>query len=401
MTSAGAEQKERKAVENLGKLVGGEKLVGCRFKYRPEEELGRIFVKATAVAEGGEGLEVKNVGTGDVYPNVQLSELSIGLNSRSETDPLIHLLKENGLEANPYLKRRTETPEARPRSEAFHTPEEAGAENFFAGRIPRNREEDHMRFRSPRFAEAREVFPGQPRLMQGGVRVEARNLNFGGPGVEARVLPEFEGFGEVPPGFDRATRPQVQQPYTDRRAFERAPRHGYQPYAEPGYRANLYGGGLGHGDSYPQVGAQPFPLDSLQTRIDLLEQQVRANTDKAAMESEIKRHATAIDPFKKRGLFAQHEILSAIYAVPEAHKGPLSLSHELGVFLKNRCIKLSYMAEDLATFAQQKVREVGEKPTASQVAQIEKDILRYFQEKRVKAEDVLAKHPEWLRDEIR
>lgn len=94
-------------------------------------------------------------------------------------------------------------------------------------------------------------------------------------------------------------------------------------------------------------------------------------------------------------------MFSAIYAAPVAHKRPLSLAYELGVFLKNRCIKLSYMADGLSTFAQQKVREHGENPTAAQVAEIEKEILRNYQEKRVKAEDVLAKHPEWLRDEYR
>ena len=135
--------------------------------------------------------------------------------------------------------------------------------------------------------------------------------------------------------------------------------------------------------------------------MDQLEERVQANTDKAAMESEIKRYATAIDPFKKRGLFAQLEMFAAIYAAPTSHKGPLALAYELGVFLKNRCIRLSYMAEDLATYAQQKVREIGETPTAGQVASVEKEILKYFQEKRVKAEDTLAKHPEWLRDENR
>ncbi|GAQ87421.1 hypothetical protein KFL_003510150 [Klebsormidium nitens] len=73
----------------------------------------------------------------------------------------------------------------------------------------------------------------------------------------------------------------------------------------------------------------------------------------------------------------------------------------MSVFLKNRCIRLNYLAEDLNTFAQQKVRELGENPTATQVAAVEREVLRCFQEKKVKAEEVLAKHPEWLREKNR
>lgn len=239
----------------------------------------------------------------------------------------------------------------------------------------------------------------RPGLMHGEINVEARNLNFGGQGGMGRAQPGFERLGETPPGFERVARPQTQETFGGRTNFERVQRPTFPQYPGQGYRPYAYPADFGMGEQQQLGEAQPF--DRLQSRIDQLEAQVRANTDKAAMESEIKPHATAIDPFKKRGLFAQHEILAAIYAAPEDHKAPLALSHELGVFLKNRCIKLSYMAEDLATYAQQKVREAGEKPTAAQIAQIEKDILRYFQEKRVKAEDVLAKHPEWLREEYR
>ena len=104
MDGAAAEPREKKMVENLGKLVGREKLIGCRFKYRPVEQLGRIFVKVTGVTEGESGLELKNLETDESYSNVQPSNLSIGAKSRSQEDPLIALLRENGMEVSPFVK---------------------------------------------------------------------------------------------------------------------------------------------------------------------------------------------------------------------------------------------------------------------------------------------------------
>lgn len=401
MTSLTAEQREKKVIENLGKLVGSEKLVGCRFKYRPVVERNRIFVKATGVAKEGEGLVVKDQETGEFFEKVPLEELSIGIRSRNGADPLIALVNEIGLDTNPYLKNPVGTPEAGGRSERFHTPEEPGLESIQRERIERSREGEFAGFRRPTYAEAREMLAGRPGYVQAGVNVEVSNLSFGGPGSAEYAPPGYEGLAEPPPGFGRAARPQMQRPFAGRQDFGRIPRQTVPLYQEPANGENPFVGDYAFGEQQQPAGNQAQPLDRLQMRIDQLEEQVRANTDKAAMESEIKRHATAIDPFRRRGLFAQHEMLAAIYAAPEAHKGPLVLSHNLGVFLKNRCIKLSYMAEDLATYAQQKIREIGEKPTKNQVAMVEKNVLRYFQEKRVKAEDVLAKHPEWLRDENR
>lgn len=157
MTSVGAEQKEKKVVENLAKLVESERLVGCRFKYRPAEDENRIFVKVTALSEGGEGFDVKNSETGEVYAKVQPNQLSIGLKSRSDGDPLISLLRENGLEASLYLKSQGESPEGGLRSERFHTPEEPGLEPFFQQRFVRNSDGQYAGFRGPRYAEAREI----------------------------------------------------------------------------------------------------------------------------------------------------------------------------------------------------------------------------------------------------
>lgn len=138
--------------------------------------------------------------------------------------------------------------------------------------------------------------------------------------------------------------------------------------------------------------------DEISARVRMLERQVRANKAKAAIEAETKRMATAINPATDRGLQLQHEMYAAIYAAEKNQKGGLALAGDTGVFLRNRCRRLGYMAEDITTYAQQKVAELGEDATEEQIAEVDKKILRFYQDKRVKAEEVLAKHPEWLRD---
>ncbi|GAQ90095.1 reverse transcriptase [Klebsormidium nitens] len=252
-------------------------------------------------------------------------------------------------------------------------------------------------FREP--SREREAPTDRPGLFQWAARPDE-----GEPGERSRPRGrtplEFEEMPGGPPGFGRVREEEAQRSYCQQPSLERPFRQGFASQPDQQFAANPYLGGFRILENAQPAAAHPNPSD-FQSRLAHLEEQVRANTDKAAMESELRRHATAIDPFKKRGLFAQHEMFSAIYAAPTAHKGTLALADDMGVFLKNRCIKLNYMAEDIHTFAQQKVRELGENPTAAQVAAVEKEVLRCFQEKKVKAEEVLAKHPEWLREENR
>lgn len=421
MQSVNAEQREKRLVENLCKLVGPEKLVGLRFKYRPAEEVGRIFVKATKVLENGESFELKNVDSEVVYNKVPASQLSIGVRTRSEGDPLIQLMRETGMEVAAFLKPAQRSPELDTQSERFGTPEGAlrepvsaglglGATGRLQGAIQNRdwlaarehgaaRGRGNEEFGGP-YPEYRQEVPlwetGQYR---GGTREEGFRTTMGLARPSFGTPQGFQQNGAAPLGFQRmGEQEQFRQPAPYRSPYEPIPRQGPQLAHGQGTFGERAPRGRGEELSLEERGGLPPELLS---RIASLERKVQANTDKVAMESEIKRYATAIDPFKKRGLFAQHEMFAALYSAPTAHKGSLALAYELGVFLKNRCIKLSYMADGLSTFAQQKVREMGENPTAAQVAEAEKEILRDFQEKRVKAEDVLAKHPEWLREEYR
>lgn len=103
MEALGAERREKRQVENLSKIVGLEKLEGLRFKFRPEGQLGRVFVKVLGKTE--QGLNVRAIESGTEYNDVPPEQLSIGVATRREGDPLIELLKENGMESEQYLQR--------------------------------------------------------------------------------------------------------------------------------------------------------------------------------------------------------------------------------------------------------------------------------------------------------
>lgn len=210
-----------------------------------------------------------------------------------------------------------------------------------------------------------------------------------------------------PPGFQQPDRAPFLNP-SDQRSFHtpigqhsvHSPVDNRNPVPDQGRRSRMASSG-------PAAAAEPRqrrderradPGDEISARVRTLERQLIANRAKSAMEAETKRMATAINPATDRGLQLQHEMYAAIYAAEKNQKGGLALAGDLGVFLRNRCRRLGYMAEDITTYAQQKVAELGEDATEEQIAEVDKKILRFFQDKRVKAEEVLAKLPEWLRD---
>lgn len=176
MEVLGAERRERRHVENLSKLVGLEKLEGLRFKYRPQGQLGRIFVKVVGGTE--QGVDLRAVESGNEYKDVPPSQLSIGIGTRREGDPLMVLLKENGMESEMYLQRqsfgsdgqRAEfgtplegweefPPAARNPARGFSAPVAFGRGNFDFHRGPLGQ---HEEFRRP--VPMRPGFHNQPRF---------------------------------------------------------------------------------------------------------------------------------------------------------------------------------------------------------------------------------------------
>ncbi|GAQ80066.1 putative DNA/RNA polymerases [Klebsormidium nitens] len=120
--------------------------------------------------------------------------------------------------------------------------------------------------------------------------------------------------------------------------------------------------------------------EELRARLKNIEKQLHANKAKTAIESEMKKLASAINPVTIRGLLLQHEMYAAIYAAEKNQKGGLALAGDFGVFIRNRCRRLSYMAEDICTYAQQKVAELGEDATDAEISEVDKKILRFYPE---------------------
>ncbi|GAQ85558.1 hypothetical protein KFL_002410090 [Klebsormidium nitens] len=342
--------------------------------YPALTEESRIFVKV--VGRSGDNLNLKAVESGAEYKDVPPSQLSIGIGTRREGDPLLVMLKENGMESDQYVQRQSLGTEGR-RAE-FGTPMEGGADLDSGSTDPDSSKPDNN-------THPEEVPAFQP------------------------FFPPAAGRGNLgpPPGF----RPREQPPSRNQsaqRSFHTPPEQ--YSAASPGVNRNLLtetGRHSATASSRPAAAAQPKekkedksgdPGEELRARLKNIEKQLNANKAKTAIESEMKKLASAINPVTDRGLLLQHEMYAAIYAAEKNQKGGLALAGDFGVFLRNRCRRLSYMAEDVCTYAQQKVAELGEDATDAEIAEVDKKILRFYQDKRVKAEEVLGKHPEWLRD---
>lgn len=98
-------EEEKRLVENLCTLVGARKLIGVRLKYKPPGEIGRVFVKVLGVSPATGRFELQAVESGAKYNDVPAGDLSIGTGSRREGDPLIELLRSNGMQDEPFMQR--------------------------------------------------------------------------------------------------------------------------------------------------------------------------------------------------------------------------------------------------------------------------------------------------------
>lgn len=422
MEALGSERLERRQVENLSRLVGLEKFEGLRFKFRPNGQLGRVFVKVVGRTE--KGLKIRTVESGVEYDDVPPSQLSIGVGTRREGDPLIGLLKENGMESEQYMQRQPAGSEGqraefglngggfaeRPQSvnnqgRGFSAPVAAGRGEFGLRRGPPGPQEE---VRRP--VPLNPAFPTQfgfPQLGQGIFPGARHPFPEELPPLHPIFTQAAGRFNPGPPGFRQRERDPFQNPSEQRSFHTPAEQHSVHSPAGGRNPGPDYGRHSRAASSRPAGPVEqrerkedrPGDVrDEISARLKTLERQVNANRAKSAIESEMRKLATAINPMTDRGLLLQHEMFASIYAAEKNQKGGLALAGDTGVLLRNRCRRLGYMAEDINTYAQQKVAELGEDATDAEIAEVDRKILRGYQDKKVKAEEVLAKHPEWLRD---
>lgn len=398
MRRAEGVEAEKRLVGNLFFLAGARSFVGLRFKYKPPGALGRIFVKVTGLSPGNARFELQALEGGETFSAVPATELSIGVNSRREDDPLIKLLRETGMREEQFIQKRDETG-AREREQedgsrgrgllrnslGENLQPRSGFELGPGRNLPQIRtlslgrepEDVEDRSRHPERIPERSQSRGRGILSEaerGGLRhsrEEATNRDRGGP-----------------PGFERVQDNQWQVQGNQREGSV-TPQSAYRTA-----RNALV-------QSPTRQKEAPFGSDLVE-RMAELERQMKANRAKSGMEAEMKRYGAAINPHVKPGLFANAELMWSIYTAPEKQRGPITIAGYFGNVLKTRSIRAgAYLAEDLLTFAQRKARTLADNASPEQVAEVEQEVLQFFQEKKVKEEDVLAKHPEWLDRENR
>lgn len=99
-------REEKKLLGNHFFLAGPRAFVGLRFKFRPPGALSRIWVKVAGLSAGNAKFELEALESGERFSAILPTELSIGVGSRRDDDPLINLLKETGMQFESFLQKR-------------------------------------------------------------------------------------------------------------------------------------------------------------------------------------------------------------------------------------------------------------------------------------------------------
>jgi hypothetical protein len=111
----------------------------------------------------------------------------------------------------------------------------------------------------------------------------------------------------------------------------------------------------------------------------------------------MRRQQAQISQEKNPGLFAQMDIASTIYSAPERWKGIIALMGGLSAVVKVPTSKLAFLRDELVSTGLQKCREAGKNLTDEQVAATENSVLETYRAKKAKAEELLARNPDWAK----
>jgi hypothetical protein len=132
-------------------------------------------------------------------------------------------------------------------------------------------------------------------------------------------------------------------------------------------------------------------------RLAEFKKKLNKQSSRTGIEAELRRQQAQISQEKNRGLFAQMDIASTIYSAPEKWKGIIALSGGLSAVLKLPTSKLAFLGDELVSTDLHKCREAGENLTDEQVASIENAVLEIYRAKKAKAEELMARNPDWAR----
>lgn len=107
-------------------------------------------------------------------------------------------------------------------------------------------------------------------------------------------------------------------------------------------------------------------------------------------QTELRRLQSAI-PAEKKGLHAQFEMAVTIQSAPKSWQSRLALAMVLSTVLKGVNIGLTYLADSLFTYAQQKCEDAGRTLSDEEEEKLDALIWEFYRKQRSDGEKQLAK----------
>jgi hypothetical protein len=155
-------------------------------------------------------------------------------------------------------------------------------------------------------------------------------------------------------------------------------------------------GAVGVGDRQVGAGVEGVTREVME-RLAAFERKLNIQSARTGIEADMRRAQGQINQDKDPGLFAQMDMASTIYSAPEKWKGIIALMGGLSAVLKVPTSKLAFLGDELVSTGLQKCREAGENLTVEQVASIENAVLETYRAKKAKAEELVARNPDWVK----
>jgi hypothetical protein len=138
-------------------------------------------------------------------------------------------------------------------------------------------------------------------------------------------------------------------------------------------------------------------LKEVLDRLASVERRLNIQSSRTGIEAELRRQQAQINPEKNPGLFAQMDIASTIFSAPKDWQGIVALTGGLTSVLKVPTSKLAFLGDELVSTGLHKCREAREHLTDEQTAAIENSILEVYRAKKAKAEELVARNPDWVK----
>ena len=149
----------------------------------------------------------------------------------------------------------------------------------------------------------------------------------------------------------------------------------------------------------PEVKSKIEALDKeytdLKRKLESLEKEATSQGVRSAWATEIRTAHAGVNQKENAGLWAQLQFYSECFEALAAHKDPLLYAQAMGTSMMVPTARLAHYRDDLRAVAKRHCNAMGKSPTQEQLQATMTAIQQAFHEKRAKADDRLAQHPEW------